>query len=708
MPIAPGMAAQEANNAGAASAFEANVIPMMTILQFLFFALAPLVAVVIAFMGAQGAGIYMKYVMFGIWTQSWLPVVAIINDYAQYISQNSFTNMISATTPGSTNPAVLTHFVLMPQVFSAAQLALSNANMMVSMTPILTLAILTGSFMAMTQMGKMMGSESTMAASGKVATPTMGATTFNSAVTGHAAMSDGTGTISQDNAMMQHVGSMSTGTALSQGHSAAMQSSLANTSSAVSASERGVQALASQDFQNGDFQQLQNTDGWKDATQFQQQRSQLISNLTKAGVSHAASEADKIIGTAAGGGSLGPIKASLQAQMEKSNTNQSQVSQEASAAINLGVTASKTMDNFNGLSGSWGSKSAQMHAFKEAMGQSQKHQDAAKEDAAKAASYQSQESAIQSAGFGTNWTPAAIQKMASEMHKNQDLVGANIQSRMAGLSGASGDEAKTAFNRSMAMLEKGGMAASNPETAITAAIMAGNAGISPLAKADIASAVSSSLGLGTDTSAAAAPGQIATATAAVNAGSTALTNAVSRITGSPNAADAAPVLPYGGPASSAGAANAAAQQAESQANPNVAPQVHPELPVAPGPVAGTPPPPGNPGLPGLGAGQVIAGIAGYGLWEGSQYFKNIPKPTGVPGDSTPPAPEATTPYKPASGFNQYGGQSTESLVDNAVNERVAAGESPLIRAAVNALPKTPARTIEDILDFEKDTGLPEA
>jgi conjugal transfer mating pair stabilization protein TraG len=51
-------------------AFEANVIPMMTILQFLFFALAPLVAVVIAFMGAQGAGLYIKNVMFGVWTQA--------------------------------------------------------------------------------------------------------------------------------------------------------------------------------------------------------------------------------------------------------------------------------------------------------------------------------------------------------------------------------------------------------------------------------------------------------------------------------------------------------------------------------------------------------------------------------------------------------------------------------------------------------------
>jgi hypothetical protein len=38
--------------------FEANVIPMMAVLQFLFFALSPLVAVVVAFYGAHGAGFY--------------------------------------------------------------------------------------------------------------------------------------------------------------------------------------------------------------------------------------------------------------------------------------------------------------------------------------------------------------------------------------------------------------------------------------------------------------------------------------------------------------------------------------------------------------------------------------------------------------------------------------------------------------------------
>jgi hypothetical protein len=78
--------------------------------------------------------------------------------------------------------------------------------------------------------------------------------------------------------------------------------------------------------------------------------------------------------------------------------------------------------------------------------------------------------------------------------------------------------------------------------------------------------------------------------------------------------------------------------------------------------------------------------------------RNIPTTDG---------PDDTGPYKPMNGINQYGGQSTESLVDGAVNRTVTAGESPVERAAVDALPKTPVKTIDDILDFGKETGLPD-
>jgi hypothetical protein len=80
--------------------------------------------------------------------------------------------------------------------------------------------------------------------------------------------------------------------------------------------------------------------------------------------------------------------------------------------------------------------------------------------------------------------------------------------------------------------------------------------------------------------------------------------------------------------------------------------------------------------------------------------RNVPKP--------PDGPDDTGPYKPMNGINQYGGQSTESLVNDAVNKTVTAGESPVERAAVDVLPKTPVKTIDDILDFGEETGLPDA
>jgi conjugal transfer mating pair stabilization protein TraG len=377
--MAPGIAAQEANNAGAASAFEANVVPMMTILQFLFFALAPLVAVVIAFMGAQGAGIYMKYVMFGIWTQSWLPVVAIINDYAQYISQGSFTNMISALSPGSTNPALLTHFALMPQVFSTAQLALSNANMMVSMTPILTLAILTGSFMALTQMGKMMGSESTM--SSKETTPQMGATTFNSAVTGNANTSDGAGFISAENAGTITAPAMNYAETQSRGLTAATSKLTSSAVSASSAVNQMASAATGYDQTNGTGQNLVKQDGEK------------LDHMLKAGhdvsasVAHAygitQSQALQIMESAAASGGPGALGVALKAQEKKDGTQGiSKDKKTAFQSASSWVTGThEALTSLQSTVGSLTDSSAQTSGLKQAFQQGKQKADAFGEQA---------------------------------------------------------------------------------------------------------------------------------------------------------------------------------------------------------------------------------------------------------------------------------------------------------------------------------------
>ncbi len=104
-------------------------------------------------------------------------------------------------------------------------------------------------------------------------------------------------------------------------------------------------------------------------------------------------------------------------------------------------------------------------------------------------------------------------------------------------------------------------------------------------------------------------------------------------------------------------------------------------------------------------GSLVVGGAETGAGAWAAY--KMTRPGSSTGDTQKP-PEPGEPYKPASGFNQYGGQSTETLVDNAVNTSVTAGEPAYEQSMANALPKTPVKTIDDIVDFAKDTGLPDA
>lgn len=183
------LAVQQEKNAGMASVFEANVVPLMTILQFLFFALAPLVALMVAFMGSSGNhGVYSKYMLFGIWTESFLPVAALINDYSQFQVQNVLNQQMTAGT--GTAISNMSDFINIGSVFSHVQLALSSANMMIVAVPVLTFSILTGSYYAMTKLGGMISAESSMTpeATAQVQPPK-----FNEGAVGYALSSAGDG-----------------------------------------------------------------------------------------------------------------------------------------------------------------------------------------------------------------------------------------------------------------------------------------------------------------------------------------------------------------------------------------------------------------------------------------------------------------------------------------------------------------------------------
>ncbi|MBU2818691.1 conjugal transfer protein TraG, partial [Acidithiobacillus ferrooxidans] len=286
---------QQAMNAGAASMFETNMLSSMSILQFLFFAMAPLVAAVSMMMGTMSYGMWGKYFMFGAWTQSWMPVAALINDYAQQQTGKLFSTLAAVN-----GGAPLTSPSMLPKVLQQASLALSNANLMLSMTPIITLAILTGSYFALSQVAGTIQGRDEINKNVTPSTPVDGVSTLEGTVQGTQLASDGSFLA---NRMLpgQDAASLNFGSTWSTAASAARQSGMAaQESAAVSAGMVGSTA----------YQMLESlTDGQRSAMQHEvgegynisnaKQTAQQVSSALKMSATQAASFSSSLDGSGA-------------------------------------------------------------------------------------------------------------------------------------------------------------------------------------------------------------------------------------------------------------------------------------------------------------------------------------------------------------------------------------------------------------------------
>ena len=178
----------QVDNAGASNVFLSNMLPLMSILQFLFIALAPLAAFTMVMAAEQGVQTFVKYIMFGLWTQSWLPVAAIINDYSQNTVEHQFQVLAAAATAaagsvGSAVTSALNSFPVMgagqdaltttslPILIQQTMQVLSNADMMLAMTPIITMIVFTGSYFGMAQLAQGVGGEDNVGKNTGLTTP---------------------------------------------------------------------------------------------------------------------------------------------------------------------------------------------------------------------------------------------------------------------------------------------------------------------------------------------------------------------------------------------------------------------------------------------------------------------------------------------------------------------------------------------------------
>ncbi len=141
--------AQKIDSASGASLFQKTVVPMMNFFQFLFYALSPIIAVVMMATGGLGLSIAAKYLLLGVWTQSWLPVVAVTNYFLRAQVHDELENYWYAMQHGGTN--VFKFYDLISTKLMVA------SDMMVA-TPMITLAILTGSIFSISQLANRISS----------------------------------------------------------------------------------------------------------------------------------------------------------------------------------------------------------------------------------------------------------------------------------------------------------------------------------------------------------------------------------------------------------------------------------------------------------------------------------------------------------------------------------------------------------------------
>lgn len=131
---------QRTNAATEGTVFLQFMIPLMSFFQFLFFSLAPFVALVMIASPFSSAKVLGLYLLFGVWSYSWMPIAAIINHYMEISLQNMFE--FAGTGALGTGYTALAGFDDLYNQIGTKMAIGSNA---LASVPIITASILSGS-----------------------------------------------------------------------------------------------------------------------------------------------------------------------------------------------------------------------------------------------------------------------------------------------------------------------------------------------------------------------------------------------------------------------------------------------------------------------------------------------------------------------------------------------------------------------------------
>lgn len=137
------------DSAAAGTFFQRLMVNGMNGLLFLFFCLAPVVAIIMLMTGIRGLKIAGAYLLFGAWAQSWFVGASIINFYIQKQIQNEL-----AMNGGIQN----LNWATMGQFLDSMQMKMGLAGDMLSSVPLIMMAIMSGSVYGMVQVANRWGS----------------------------------------------------------------------------------------------------------------------------------------------------------------------------------------------------------------------------------------------------------------------------------------------------------------------------------------------------------------------------------------------------------------------------------------------------------------------------------------------------------------------------------------------------------------------
>ncbi|MEB8487218.1 MULTISPECIES: conjugal transfer protein TraG N-terminal domain-containing protein [Acidithiobacillus] len=416
---------QAAMNAGTASLFGMNMLPLMAILQFLFFAMTPIVIGVVMMQGMAGLSNFGKFLLFGAWTESWMPVAALINDYSQEIVGESF-KKISANLGGvpMTSPSNI------GMILDHVQRNLSMANLMMGLTPVLTFAILSGSYYGFSQLGTAIRGDSVMDKNMSESTPTAGASTLAGNTSERTFASPGNGRV-MDMESALNASSISSASNTSSAVTGAQTASIAKAQEASASATQLGEATSSllNDKSTALSSYLKDNNGAKQAYAQMQSAQHSVSSATGLAEDKAA-EFSAALKTEYGGklsGSVSALKvasAMAQAGMTVGGAEASKIADKLNttagmAALNS-LTSSRNLDHFNGVDSGVENKAGQ--GTKASLGQMARQTWA---DAAQAKVAQQQAQSLAEAAKNESGQGAA-------QSYDTATLGAAIQNRAAG------------------------------------------------------------------------------------------------------------------------------------------------------------------------------------------------------------------------------------------------------------------------------------